>query len=200
VILSDCVSDIDSSDCESNTEVIIRPTSLLIMANSSVSNNIVTNPTPSVNQYQVYSSPPPNLYAQPSLPAPIVPGIRTPQSVVTPNPLGSNSLITDSDIVCIGNYVHSLMLEDFKAMFNHHTATLKDEIKSLRLENKDLRQKLDDLEQYGRRPLVRFSGIPENGKDEDTTSLVLDVASKANLDLSPDNIDLSHRVEKSVSS
>jgi len=86
------------------------------------------------------------------------------------------------------------MLEDFKAMFNHHTATLKDEIKSLRLENDDLRQKLDDLEQYGRRPLVRFSGIPEIGKDEDTTSLVLDVASKANLDLSPDNINLSHRV------
>jgi hypothetical protein len=45
-------------------------------------------------------------------------------------------------------------------------APIHTEINALRTENNDLRKQLDQLEQYGRRPLIRFSGIPETvGED-----------------------------------
>jgi len=56
---------------------------------------------------------------------------------------------------------------------------MKEEVVSLRHENEALRQKLDDLEQYDRRPLVRFSGLPEQGKDENTNPLLTEVIRKA---------------------
>ena len=46
--------------------------------------------------------------------------------------------------------------------------------------NNDLHLQLDELEQYGRRPLVGFSGIPEV-QGEDTTDLILNVTKKAGI-------------------
>ena len=61
--------------------------------------------------------------------------------------------------------------------------------------NNDLHLQLDELEQYGRRPLVRFSGIhvPE-AQGEDTTDLILNVTNKAGISLNRDDVVNSHRV------
>ena len=53
----------------------------------------------------------------------------------------------------------------------------------------------DDLEQYGRRNNLRIFGMPEN-KDEDTDELVISVAAKLGLRLTPAEIDRSHRTGK----
>ncbi|KAK3907904.1 Protein unc-13-like protein C [Frankliniella fusca] len=53
--------------------------------------------------------------------------------------------------------------------------------------------KLDELEQYGRRNNLRIFGVPERA-EEDTDSIVVDVASKMGIVLDPSLIDRSHRV------
>jgi uncharacterized membrane protein len=42
-----------------------------------------------------------------------------------------------------------------------HTQPLREEIDKLKYENRKLREDLDSVEQYGRRSLIRISGIPE---------------------------------------
>jgi hypothetical protein len=49
-----------------------------------------------------------------------------------------------------------------------------DEIDTLKKENAQLRDEVDSLEQYGRRELMRFSGIVEN-RMENTTKIVTEI-------------------------
>jgi hypothetical protein len=72
---------------------------------------------------------------------------------------------------------------------------LKDELNALKRENFELRHQIDDLEQYGRRPLIRVSGIPET-PGENTTEKILQATVKAGIDLSVNDIKTSHRVGK----
>ena len=44
-----------------------------------------------------------------------------------------------------------------------------DEIDTLKKENAQLRDEVDSLEQYGRRELMRFSGVVENRMENTTT-------------------------------
>ena len=53
----------------------------------------------------------------------------------------------------------------------------------------------DDIEQYGRRNILRVSGILENG-NEDTDVIVKQLADKLGVSISPFKIDRSHRVER----
>ena len=53
----------------------------------------------------------------------------------------------------------------------------------------------DALEQYGRRNILRISGIPETDR-EDNDDFVLRVASDLGVPMSPREIDRSHRVGK----
>ena len=59
--------------------------------------------------------------------------------------------------------------------------------------------KYDDLEQYGRRNNIRFYGIKESELAEDTNKITLDVLSKLDLDISPNDICRSHRVGRKSS-
>ena len=65
---------------------------------------------------------------------------------------------------------------------------------------KHLEQQVDNLEQYSRRPCLKFAGIPEN-KDEVTDDLILDVINNKILTnteykLNKTNIERSHRIGK----
>ena len=58
---------------------------------------------------------------------------------------------------------------------------------------RDLDDKIDELDQYGRRNMCRISGIPESR--EDTTDLVVDLAvNKLKLNIKKEDIDRSHRL------
>ena len=80
-------------------------------------------------------------------------------------------------------------------MISEKVEPLQAKVDELQTENKQLRAHLDELEQYGRRPIVRISGIPES-PTEDTQTKILEVTAKAGIDLSADDIVVSHRVGK----
>ena len=68
-------------------------------------------------------------------------------------------------------------------------------INHLEEENRSLFFKLDDLEQYGRRPMVRVSGIPES-PNENTTEKIVTTLAKADIPLQSEDIIISHSVGK----
>ena len=62
--------------------------------------------------------------------------------------------------VAVRDAVKESLREEFSAIIEEKIAPLHTEINALRTENNDLRRQLDELEQYGRRPLICFSKIP----------------------------------------
>jgi len=90
---------------------------------------------------------------------------------------------------------------------------LHKEIKGLREENYSLREKnqllenrisslefdINDLEQYGRRQNLEIKGIPmsDNENNAETESKVLKVLKKIDENISHDDIDIAHRLDKS---
>ena len=58
-------------------------------------------------------------------------------------------------------------------------------------------EKKDVLEQYGRRQNLEISGIPEK-EGESTNKLVIEVAKLANVELSPNQISISHRLPPKI--
>ena len=74
-------------------------------------------------------------------------------------------------------------------------ATLENRVSELETANRSRRLENDALEQYGRRNILRVSGIPEND-NEDTDGIVLKVAYEMGVPISPGEIDRSHRVGK----
>lgn len=85
---------------------------------------------------------------------------------------------------------------------NEKTDKLSCEIDDLRSELSDIRQELrdikstqDEAEQYSRRTCVRIGNYKES-QDEDTDSIVIEVAKLAKTDIKPEDIDRSHRVNR----
>lgn len=68
-----------------------------------------------------------------------------------------------------------------------------DEIDTSKKENAQLRDEVDSLEQYGRRELMRFSGIVEN-RMENTTTIVTDIVNSIDKDYQDGDVIRSHRV------
>ena len=70
------------------------------------------------------------------------------------------------------------------------------EISDLKHENQELREELDELQQYSRKPSIRVYGIPES-EDEDTDQLLLQLFNER-MQLEPpvqlQDIEISHRV------
>ena len=118
-------------------------------------------------------------------------------------PTANNALIThqvtigEDDILRIATAVKMCIQDEVSELVNKEVAKavepLKAKITKLETINNDLHLQLDELEQYGRRPLVRFSGIPE-AQGEDTTDLILNVTNKAGISLNRDDVVNSHRV------
>ena len=89
--------------------------------------------------------------------------------------------------------VKDSLREEFSKIIDEKIAPLHARIDKLQTDNDDLRQQLDELEQYGRRPLIRFSGIRET-QGEDTKTKILEATSTAGINLQPDDIINSHRL------
>ena len=70
---------------------------------------------------------------------------------------------------------------------------VKDLESSLEISKKEI----NDLEQYGRRTMVTVSGIPR-AKDENTNNLILNLASKLDVELTEQDIDISHRTSNNA--
>lgn len=140
---------------------------------------------------------------QPSPPTPI--GMSTPADPnlqLDPSTHGQSShpqyvTISADDIKRIAEAVREAikdsLRDEISNMIEEKTEPLRNEIEQLQRDNMNLRRDLDELEQYGRRPLIRLSGIPESSS-EDTKAKILDATSKAKIKLSPDEIVNSHRV------
>lgn len=130
--------------------------------------------------------------------------------------------INPLDIVRIATELRSMMLPELQKLITdmipfiktivkeavtEATGTLNDEVRKLKEDNENinkansaLEKRLsqveydnDALEQYSRRNSVRISGINE-AIDEDTDSIVMRLAEKLDVTLSPADIDRSHRV------
>ena len=120
-----------------------------------------------------------------------------------------------NDIVRIARELRSLMLPEVKSVVKEAvreaTAPLQTQINNLKSENETLKSQvvelekkvaanesnIDSLEQYGRRNILRISGIPED-PNESTDTKVLDLATDLNLNLFSHDIDRSHRVGKPI--
>ena len=95
-------------------------------------------------------------------------------------------VIGEDDIRRIAMAVKLSIQEELADLVNQEVAEavqpLHARITKLEETNTDLYLQLDELEQYGRRPLVRISGIPEYPA-KNTTNLILDITSKAGIPL-----------------
>ena len=67
-------------------------------------------------------------------------------------------------------------------------ATMENKLQELALQH-------DELEQYTRKVNLEIYGIPER-KDEDLVNVVLDLAERLDVDLLPEDIDITHRLNK----
>ena len=66
------------------------------------------------------------------------------------------------DLQNIAEAVKADLMPDIRKLISAATAPLEQEIVSLKAENAKLRDSIDGLEQYGRRPLIRVTGINES--------------------------------------
>ena len=120
-----------------------------------------------------------------------------PQATQQPVYTSHQVVISDQDILRIAAAVKLSLQEDIAKIVSIEVGKadqpLEEKIRHLQTENSKLFLQIDELEQYGRRPLVRVTGVPEN-QGEDTASLILDITKKAGIELEPDEIINSHRV------
>lgn len=107
--------------------------------------------------------------------------------------------ISSEDIQRIADAVKATLGDEIKALVENEVTKavqpLVAKINHLEEENRSLFFKLDDLEQYGRRPMVRVSGIPET-PNENTTEKIVTTLAKADIPLQSEDIIISHRVGK----
>ena len=89
--------------------------------------------------------------------------------------------------------MQDLIKEHVRAAVAEAVRTKDAEIQELREELEDTKTKLNELEQYSRRLCLSVTGVPESA-NENTNRLVTDLAKMAGVNLSPGDIDTSHRV------
>jgi hypothetical protein len=104
--------------------------------------------------------------------------------------------LSEEDIDKIATAVKQKITVDIESIITAKTEPLIFRISKLERENNELMANLDSLEQYGRRSLIRVAGISEGGSDEDTNTIVQKIISDIDPDLSPTDIERSHRVGK----
>ena len=102
--------------------------------------------------------------------------------------------LPEEDIDKIATAVKQKITVDIESIITAKTEPLIFRISKLERENNELMANLDSLEQYGRRSLIRVAGIIEGGSDEDTNTIFQKIISDIDPDLSPTDIERSHRV------
>ncbi|MCG8048529.1 MAG: hypothetical protein N0E48_23410, partial [Candidatus Thiodiazotropha endolucinida] len=116
--------------------------------------------------------------------------------------------LADADVIRIATLVKQMLTEEIDRLVKEkvalETAELRNTVSTLKADNKKLADsiselevklstRVDDLEQYSRRPCLRIAGLPEQD-DEDTDLLVLELAGRLNADVQETDIEVSHRV------
>ena len=104
--------------------------------------------------------------------------------------------LSEDDIDKIATAIKQKITVDIESIITAKTEPLIFRISKLERENNELMANLDSLEQYGRRSLIRVACISEGGSDEDTNTIVQKIISDIDPDLSPTDIERSHRVGK----
>ena len=117
---------------------------------------------------------------------PMVPGYP-------PHAAAATFTLSESDIDRIASAVKDKMMLELNAFLDHKIEPLKEEIKSLKYENNELRLWCDSLEQHSRKSCIRLNGIPEE-PGEVTAEVVLKVADDIKVDMKPEDIDIAHRL------
>ena len=102
--------------------------------------------------------------------------------------------ISEDDIKQIAEAVKLSILSDIQQMIDLKTQPLTEKINVLEKVNRQLTNDLDNLEQYGRRILIRISGIPEPVGEVDTTETVRNLISEIDPEYKPTDVIRSHRV------
>lgn len=92
-----------------------------------------------------------------------------------------SGVLKSCDLQNIAEAVKAALMPDIRKLISAATAPLEHEIVSLKAENEKLRDSIDGLEQYGRRPLIRVTGINETDppQSEDTVAKVVNVLKKS---------------------
>lgn len=116
-----------------------------------------------------------------------------------PNPV--NCSLSQDDVCKIACKLKEMLRSEIDYTIKSTIDHYKGEIFRLNSENEKLREDLDDLEQYGRRELMRINGIPDGGQQEttaNTTKLVTDLIKSIDPDLNESDIIRSHRIGNPV--
>ncbi|KAL8583195.1 hypothetical protein ACOMHN_053708 [Nucella lapillus] len=100
------------------------------------------------------------------------------------------TLLCEPDII---EMISKVVAAQFSDILKNEIASLKDHLAAKDKEIVLLKDKVDELEQYGRRNCFRLSGIPES-PDESTDAIVKSVAQSISVNVTDDMIDRSHRV------
>ena len=104
--------------------------------------------------------------------------------------------ISDEDIQKIADAVKHTITKDIELLIYQKTAPLFQRIENLETENRQLKRDLDALEQYGRRSLIRVTGVKEEDADEDTDALVCEILGDIDPEFNTTDVERSHRVGK----
>lgn len=159
------------------------------------------------------SNPPPPGAYPPKSGLPSLPYVMHSQYMSSPLPGFSPSIapqstsLSDLDIQRIASVLIGQIVSEVYAAFHQHFEDMKATINTLSAQNKVLTQRVDDLEMYSRRSCIRITGIPEErhtvdneGKevkvDENTTGKIVELARIINVDVTEDDIEVSHRVNR----
>ena len=116
-----------------------------------------------------------------------------------PHPHPPASVLTDHDINRIAIAVKSIMMTEIDHMVQTKVdvkyQTLVQCCNQLAVQNKELQNRIDDLEMYSRRSCVRIFGVPETNFDKgSTTEAILEIAEQIEVPLKAEDIVVSHRV------
>lgn len=91
-------------------------------------------------------------------------------------------------------------LADSVAVIHEHVRKLQESNDLLKKQNSMLYDKVDDLEQYGRRQCLRIYGVPpkEGETSDDVRKEVLGIVRDANMNIPENFVDRAHRIGKEV--
>ena len=84
-------------------------------------------------------------------------------------------------------------LQEENKKLQNENKSLRAEVFTIKNELKVEREALNNHEQYIRRECLEFSGIPEK-KEEDTNQIVTDICEAIGIDISEEEISVSHRL------
>lgn len=119
------------------------------------------------------------------------------ESVVNIVKKSVKDMFQDADTLqAIANIVEKTVATEVQKLVDSHVKAIND-LKSV-IEQRDhiieiLRNKVDELEQYQRRPCLRIFGVEERDQ-ENTDDIAVEVAQKIGVQLTTNDIDRSHRV------